>query len=379
MEQESVVVDLGNSLLKGMKDGRPDSAVVVPHALKTVTGRKFDEIQTRMSGGLLRGVGGDVDLFEYGGSHYLMGEKAEYFGIDTRQTGGAKYTPGYYGALFMSILLRLYPNGHDNLRVMAAFPPGDVRHTPQLRQALGGKHVVTLSNKQQITYKVRQVLCFDEPVGGLWNWMLASGGQHYTKHVVEGHGLCIDIGGKVSSLVPFWSDGRVSYERAISIDLGIQDVMAHVSELLLSNPEYAPHFRHVRGGLPFDEDMRDALIDGYYRCGGLELPCLDAVTDATAELRQQIKRVYEQDMGGARPYKFIIATGGGSRVMFAQIVEHVLNFPPNKVFLSHEDRNKIHLANLFGGDKALAAMEAKTREQALSVETGAKKNGKKGR
>lgn len=361
-EQSSVIVDLGNSLLKGMKEGDPTSAVVVPHASKALSERKFLDIQSRMKNGLGRGIGGDSDTFFYEGNYYLMGEKAEYFGIDTRQTGGAKYNRVYYGALFMSIMLRLYPNGNDNLRIMAAFPPGDVRHTPALRQSLGGKHTVTLSNGKEIVYKVRQVLTFDEPVGGLWNWMLANDGQHYKKHVVEGHGLCIDIGGKVSSLVPFWSDGRVAYERAISIDLGIQDVMARVSELLLANPVYADHFRHIRGALPFDEDMRDALIDGYYRCGGLELPCLDEVADATTDLRSQIKRIYEQDMGGARPYRFIIATGGGSYIMFAQLVEHVLNFPSNKVFLSHDDRNKIHLSNLFGGDKALAATELKQKE-----------------
>jgi hypothetical protein len=356
---ETVIVDLGNSLLKGMKEGIPSSAVIVPHSLKRVTAEKFRETQSRIKKGLGRGVAGSRDLFGYGDSHYVIGEMAEKMGADTRRSGGAKYTKDYYAPLLIAVLLHLYPNGYDGtLAVWAAFPPGDIRHVDTLQASLGGKHVVTLDNGQTLTFKVKKVYTYDEPVGGLWNYLLTSDGEHYRKGVATGYGLCVDIGAKISNLVPFYSDGRVSYERAVSVDLGIHDVMQQVSDILLATPDYADYFRSQRGSLPFDDDMRNALKYGQYPCGGYELDALGAVADATTNLRMQIKQVYEQQLGGARAYKFIVITGGGGGLMFSQMVEHVLNFAPDRVYPAADNLDMMHLANLFGGDKAWAAMQA---------------------
>lgn len=359
VQHETVIVDLGNSLLKGMKEGIPSSAVVVPHALKRVTEEKFRDIQKRMKRGLVRGVGVVSDLFEYNGGFYVVGEKAEGIGADTRRSGGVKYSQDYYTPLLLAILLRLYPKGFDGtLAIWAAFPPGDVRHVDTLQASLGGKHVVSLDDGRTLTFKVKKVFAYDEPVGGLWNYLLNSDGLHYRKGVATGYGLCIDIGAKISNLVPFYSDGRVVYERAYSVDMGIHDAMEQVSEILLATPEYAEHFRNVRGSLPFDADMRNALKYGQYESGGYTLNALDAVADATLNLRTQIRQVYEQNLGGARPYKFIVITGGGGGLMFAQLVEHVLNFSPDRIYPAADNMDMMHLANLFGGDKAWAAMQA---------------------
>jgi len=90
MNHETVIVDLGNSLLKGMKEGIPSSAVVVPHSLKHVTAEKFRETQSRMKKGLGRGVGTAHDLFSYNDQYYVVGEKAEQMGADTRRSGGGE-------------------------------------------------------------------------------------------------------------------------------------------------------------------------------------------------------------------------------------------------------------------------------------------------
>lgn len=354
---ETVIVDLGNSLLKGMKEGIPSSAVVVPHSLKRVTAEKFRETQSRTKKGLGRGL--NSDLFGYGENYYLIGDMAEKLGADTRRSGGAKYSKDYYAPLLMSILLRLYPNGFEGtLAVWAAFPPGDIRHVDMLQASLGGKHIVTLDNGQTRTYRVKKVYTYDEPVGGLWNYLLNGDGQHYRKGVATGYGLCVDIGAKISNLVPFHSDGRVSYERTVSVDLGIHDVMQQVSDILLATPEYADFFRSQRGSLPFDDDMRNALRYGQYASGGYDLDALEAVADATTMLRTRIKEVYEQQLGGARAYKFIVVTGGGGGLMFRQLVEHVLNFAPERVYPAADNLDMMHLANMFGGDKAWAAMQS---------------------
>jgi len=259
----------------------------------------------------------------------------------------------------MSVLLRLYPNGFDGtLAIWAAFPPGDIRHVDVLQSSIGGKHVVTLDDGRLITFKVKKVYTYDEPVGGLWNYLLNGDGKHYRKGVATGYGLCVDVGAKISNLVPFYSDGRVSYERSVSVDLGIHDVMQQVSDILLATPDYQDSFRNVRGSLPFDEDMRNALKYGQYAAGGYDLDALGAVADATTNLRMQIKQVYEQQLGGARAYKFIVITGGGGGLMFRQLVEHVLNFAPERVYPAADNLDLMHLANMYGGDKAWAAMQA---------------------
>lgn len=356
-KQESAVLDLGNSLLKGMIEGRLDSALSIPHAVKRLHLADFQQHVKRQSKGLGRGSG--AHTFEYEGQGYVIGEAAE-IGTDTRRTGGAKYARSYYAPLMIAILLRLYPRGHENLRIMAGFPPGDFRHVETLSTSLGGKHVVSLADGTQVVYKVRKVQTWDEPAGGLWNWLLAADGMYYQHKVNPSDlGLCVDIGGKISSLVPFRADGWIDYTSAVSIDIGIQDVMNQVSSILLATPEFDGMLGVHRGSmLPHDSAMRECLVSGIYQAGGYELNVLGAIADATQSIRTRIKEVYELNLGGSRPYRYIIVTGGGGGLMFAQLIEHVLNFNVQKVYQSHPRLEMMHFANLLGGDKILAAMDS---------------------
>lgn len=357
-----IVVDLGNSLLKGMIAGRPETAIVIPHAIKKMTETKFQSVVSRFNNGY--GRGGDsteVSMFGYNGEYAMVGANAEALGADTRRSGGPKYERDYYTFLFLAVLLRLVPQGHENIQVMAAFPPGDINHTGTLRKSLGGRHVVKRQDGSSVTYKVSYARNYDEPVGGLWNYLLAEDGEHYNGHVMaglDGLGLCVDIGGKISSLVPFQVDGWVDYNNAYSVDLGIQDVMKQVSDILLATPEYHQRFRAVRGSLPFDSNMRNCLKTGIYMAGGYELNALDAIADATTNLRMQLRETYEQELGGSRAFRFVVVTGGGGGLLFSQLVEHVLNFNEQYVHPSCGDLDRMHLSNMFGGNKLLAAMKA---------------------
>lgn len=366
-KRKKVVLDLGNNLLKGMLEGLFHTIKVIPHAVKFLTKAEFETTRERMKNGVGRGTESTTSMFKYFKRDKATGEDIEFYcvvgqhaeanGADARRSGGPKYDPDYYPALAMAMLLHLLPEGHEDLQLVAAFPPGDVHFTSTLRASLGGRHHVTLPDGREVSYAVRAVSTFDEPVGGMWNFMLANDGIHYNKDIPAGLGLCVDIGGKISSLVPFDSSGWVDYQRAKSVDMGIQDVMIRVSKSLLATPAYRKHFRQHRGDLPFDESMRHCVKHGIYEVGGYELNALDAVADATSVLRNEIKQVYEY-LGGARPYKYILVTGGGGGLMFEQLKEFVLNFHPDRVYPAHTDMDQMHLANLLGGDKALAAAEA---------------------
>lgn len=358
-----IVVDLGNALLKGMMHGRRNSAVVIPHAIKKVSPEKFEQIVKRHKNGYQRGAKDvDVSMFGYKGQYAIVGENAENQGEDDRRSGGPKYQPDYYPFLLISVLMNLIPQGHENIRLMAMFPPGDIRFTDDLMNSLGGKHVVDRVDGSQVVYKVRSVLTVDEPVAGLRNFLLAENGRQYRqRHIGNGLGLCVDIGGKISSLVPFRADGWVDHNSAKTIDLGIQNVMKGVSDILLSTAEYQPFFEGVRGDLPFDDLMRECVRTGIYPTGGYELNALDAIADATAAIRSRIRNVYLQDLGGARRYSYVVITGGGGGALFPQMVEHVLNFNPERVFPAAPDPEQMHLANLFGADNTLTAMHVEGR------------------
>lgn len=352
-----IVIDCGNSIVKAMIHGRRNSVVEFPHAIRRTDAATFNGIVARHSRGLNRNIDVDSSVFEYAGQYVTVGENALLNGEEAR-SGGPKYRDDYYPILFLGALLKLLPNGHENLRVMALFPPGDHRFIETMMNSLGKKHTVTRANGAKVVYKVREVLTCDEPVGGLRNFLLASDGLHYSfSNIDPGLALCVDIGGKISSLVPFRANGFVDYEQAQSVDLGIQDVMSGVGRVLLSMPEYDSFFSEYRGSeLPHDEAMRDCLRTGFYPAGGYDIPALDAIADATEAIRRQIKDVYEKRLGGQRAYRYITVTGGGGGLLYHQLVEHVLNFNPDKIFLCHDDLDTMHYANMFGADKVLAGL-----------------------
>jgi len=353
-----IIVDIGNSLVKGMVQGRPNSAVVLPHAVRLEIPETFATTLARSSNSLRGGESTDISMFEYRGNAVTVGENAEAIGAMPSKVGGEKYTRDYYGALFMALMLRLRPAGHENIRVMSLFPPGDINYMDEMMNSLGGKHTVKLVNGTIVTYVVKEVLSCDEPVGGLRNFLLAGDGVHYRiPSISSGLALCVDIGGKISSLVPFRSDGWVDYSSAKSIDSGIQDVMNRVGVGLVK--QYKNNLPGIRGtGLPHDSSMRECLVTGVYQGAGYDLDATAIVSDAAAGVLNSIRNLYINDLGGPRPYRYIIVTGGGGGLLFEQLKEHVLSFNTERIFLSHDNPEAMHLSNLFGANKTVAALMA---------------------
>lgn len=358
-----IVVDLGNSLLKGMFQGRRNSAIVVPHAVRKVSPQVFDSILSRHKLGYQRGIKDvDVNMFVYDGQAVVVGENAEDSHDDIR-VGAPKYRKDYYPYLLMAILLRLVPHGHDNIRIMGMFPPGDSRFIDTLIESLGGKHVVTRVDGSEVIYKVRAVNVIDEPVAGIRCFQIAENGRYFrNRNVGSGLGLGIDIGGKLSSIVPYRADGYVDYDHAVTFDIGIQDVMRNVSDLLLATPEYQPYFDTYRGSvLPFDEGMRAAIRTGIYVWGGYEIDVLWAIADATESIRNRVKDEIDRQYGGVGRFRYSSVSGGGGGALYEQIVEHVLAMPSNVIYRAIDNPELMHFANMFGADAMLAAMLSEGR------------------
>jgi hypothetical protein len=118
------------------------------------------------------------------------------------------------------------------------------------------------------------------------------------------------------------------------------------------------YFSAHRGGIPHDDKLRSALVKGVYEAGGYELNVLNEIADSTALIRQRIKDAYQLKFGGLSRFDHIIVTGGGGALLFEQLREHVLDFNPARVYLSHDVESDMHFANMFGGDKILSALIA---------------------
>lgn len=331
-----VDVDIGNSLVKMKIHGLLNNLTVFPHALKFLDDAKWS-IKKRLP---VTSSSRNTKVIRVNGIAASIGARAEADGRLDRLTGEAKFRRDYYGMLFASGMLDILPDGHDNLHVFAGYSPLDVNAVDDLSDSLGGRHEIELLDGSKVVYNVRSVRTYQEPVGGLMNWLLQEGNEN----ISPGRVLVIDIGGKISSLVPSTTDGDLDEPRGI--DLGIQDILDDLERLLKAN--HRPFFRGLKT-LPEDR-RKEALQTGFYRGGGEELDVSMEVETCIGSLLNRIESHYINDFGGPRNFDYIVITGGGGGLLAEVLNTHVLNH--RAVYLA-EDYQNMHLANLHGAEKML--------------------------
>lgn len=346
--------DLGNSLIKMKTHGLRNSLTVFPHALKYLNDIQFEQ-KKRLP---MTSQAVNTRVFRANGRAVSLGERAEKDGKVDRRTGEYKYSRDYYAMFFLSGLLDILPKGHDNLHVFAGYSPLDVNAVDALCDSLGGRHVIELVDGSKVTYTVRSVRTYQEPIGSLMNWLL----DEDTQEIDKGRVLVIDIGGKISSMVPASTDGEID-DTMQGIDLGIQDVLIDFQTLLKAN--YHQHFKNLRT-LPEDR-MKDALRTGFYRGGGGQpIDVTDAVTMATGQIITKLENIYTNDFGGAMNFDYALIGGGGGGLLSSQL--HAM--------LQHENTylaaalEEMHCANLYGAEKMLKinlAHEAKRMDKARPI------------
>lgn len=345
-----VVADLGNSLLKVVhNDLEPDNRreIVVPHALVPISDAEFERIKSNFGGTLY----GEPSYFSFDGNSYVVGEYAEQYGAIDRRSSNFKYTRDYYGALFVAVMLRLFPEGNDNLRLFVCHPPSDSPYRDQQMAALKGKFQVQTSGQEVVEYRVRYVNTFAEPIGGYMNVMLDEYGRRQQDvngnrlaGINNGRVLIFDVGGKISSIVPAMPDGGVEYDRARSVDVGILDVLEQFEANLRLT--YYEDFARTRT-LPTDR-LRRALREGVYMGGGKARPCKDEADKAMNILLNRLRSPYFEKAGGPTHYDHILITGGGGGAAANRMREELLEHA--SVLLS-ERPDDMHMANVRGGAK----------------------------
>lgn len=339
-----MVLDAGNSVIKGKIARRERGEVAFPHALKLLTETEYENILSRSkTTGLL------PDYVRINGQPYVVGESAERHGVHTQRTGSARYTRDYYGCFAAAVLGRLYDRGRE-VSIFGSHPPGDVNFRQDLMESVIGDWIVEIRGRER-HFRVTYANTFDEPVGGLMNVLLTEDGQHYQHSGInDGRSLVIDIGGFTTDYLAVNPGGEVDYSLARSVPLGIQTVIRDFEESFRANNLDIVKDSPV---LPPDR-VRKAIATGVFEGGGQKYPCEQDVDEATSLFLNRFADTYQRLAGGALSWDNIILTGGGSALLHHKLISILKH---NNIILA-DFKESLHLANVRGGLKLWRLYEA---------------------
>lgn len=336
-----VVFDAGRSLVKGKTQSSEEAFV---HALSQITETEYKQIMAREM---------NPDILKVNGVPYAVGETAMKRGYQPRQTTAERYNTLYYGTLLATTLFKLYEKPVKNILVYASHPPVSVESRPEIIAAAKGKWVVeSMGDKRE--YIVQDVRCFDEPVGGVMNLLLATDGKNYQRSdIKEGAALVLDIGGQTIDVAAL-DNGRVDYSAIRSADGGIIEVEQRLEKLLRA--EHKLKLKSANFIAP--SKIRQTLQTNIFNAGAygvLEVSKL--VNEATDDIVLRIKDLINE-FGGITAYDNIVLTGGGGGLLYNRLCNY-FNHGEIQANLGHDyfhmadDMKDIHLANVRGGFKLL--------------------------
>ena len=300
----------------------------------------------------------------------VLGNEALMSGQPVRITGPDKYNTGALDNMVLAALLKFAPDGHQNVIVSCAHTTNAVAYTDKMAGILNGKHTVQRHDGEQVEYRVRAFIPWDEPVGGI----LRFAERNYVEDELEpGEKIIVwDFGGRISSGYPamvlpggrievYWSVGR-------SFELGIQQVfeqleqelrglypdvfsMKTIPEALLEealvNTEVIDgathHFIALRERLARGEKYQQSAEPSK---GRKPFDVTQAVLNATGRILDGVRNIYINNLNSGADIDHVIVTGGGGGRLFDMLRSEVFGY--DAVHLA-EEPECIHLANLRGG------------------------------
>jgi hypothetical protein len=364
-----LTADLGNRLLKLMKAGEFDSVTVTDNTVAYVDKSVWDKHMGRFKNNpnrfpdtvifahKLRGKdeNGKTKLLDEW-KQVAVGAYATEFGRSKHMTQEIKYDYNqYWGAVICSQLLRAYPNGHRHVVIGLAMPVKSFAHREQMIAATLGKHVVMNEAGHEITFIVREVLPWDEPVGGIVRWAAKSQADYNEREFRRGDKIMVaDIGGGITSLntvVVDFEDKRLklipSYdeERSPTIEMGIRNVMDKFRTLLLDEHPSFYGMKRLEDG-----QLEEGLRTGIIRLSGKPVDVTELRARAEYGLIDQIEVKYKDKMDEGRPFVLLVCVGGGMSTYFNRLKDEIWKHPAVEA-AEGEMLDFIHLANLYGGDE----------------------------
>lgn len=347
-----IMFDGGNTEVKAMIHGNFGEEIFFPHAVRKLEKSEYDPLAAPYKNRHNSWDG--TAIFWYEGHGYVVGQQATQVGKGETLTGAAKYIRGHYGAMFIAAMIQLYPDGHDNVNVVALHPPSlEPDNLKALWKSLKGKHVVILPNGSTIVYNVAKIIDLEEPVAALQTFVLTTDGKEYDhpqiKFTPGTEVLSLDVGGGLSVFVPCLINGAGQIEinfDAPPIPTGIRDIEnALAKELKSTFPELTPLKKIPRNMIT------EALHGSITISGKSAQSCQKQLDNAMQTLAFPIRTSYVNDYNSGVNFRAIIISGGGGAGAFDYLKANVLNH--GFVFPAEKSPNRMRFGAIRGASKGL--------------------------
>lgn len=353
-----VIADLGNSGLKAMLAGKPETEQLIPHEIVFPAQSLYTRMARRAE---IRDVEyATAEIFkkmyrDKSERLVMVGEGVTSNARSNKLTGEAKYQEKYFDVLLLAMLKRLLPDGHDNIWVALATPSDAIDYLENIKPVVGGTHKIEGINGNTLTYKVKRLIFWEEPQGGMLRFLERNEKANNPIQVRDGDRiLIIDIGGKISSMTMVGISDRLQptvlyNESPDPFNLGIIDVLDNLGrELKGMYPDAFKLFK-TAGSIP-PHMLEEGIHTGSILLSGKPFDVNQARLNALANILDEIESRYQNQLSGGATASHIIVTGGGGGLLIPILRTDILNH--GSVHLA-DDIKTIQLANLRGGSAAM--------------------------
>lgn len=317
---------------------------VLVHAVKRLTDGEWQTTQQRA--GAFRSDMSTVRFYlrnQNTEGAFVVGKDARDIG--TRYQGIEKYQPGAGDAYVIAGLIKMFPQGHDNIILGLGHPPNAASRVQEFMSLLGGTHYVELPNRNKIKFKIRYIKPYDENEGGIVRTLSRSQTYNILQQLNVGDFVMMtDIGGRVGtmyfaelgqSLAPY-----INWERGVTFEFGIEDIKEQLNTVLRENTT------------DFNWDVPDKILEDIIRTrgrhvvvNGVNINYVDLYNHAIQPFLNQFKARFNGNIiKGASDAVQIFNTGGGSGALFEILNEDVYG----RTCVLADDFANINLANMRG-------------------------------
>lgn len=283
------------------------------------------------------------------GKAFAFGSAARRHTIQERPRGAARYRDTYYGVAMAYALSESIQKTDANVRLCGSHAPMDIDYAVNLREAVFGQWEVE-SRHGYTAFNVRDVMTFDEPLGGYSHYVFTERGEERRVNPLgERYTLTIDVGGYTVDVVAVDPGGQIDIMSAHSTRTGVIDLMKGFEQELRGNN--ASLFQDTS-----DLDIRrveNALISGVYQFGRISLPCADEATAAINTLVYDVTQVINA-AGGVANFDVMLLTGGGAALIYEALCAAL---PSGEFLMAEKERDLMMYANVFGGAKLSALLK----------------------
>ncbi len=362
-----VVMDIGNGRIKAMLMGLRDTAIVMDSAVAFQTSSEWDlensshsqasSLSTVLSKNTMRlGYRSRTDREKF--YYCTVGDGAKFAGRVVSMTDEIKYSyDTYLGACINAVLMHFFPQGHDHVIISFAHPTktrGKILDEIK-DNCLIKRHVSIRPDGVKISHRVREVIYWPEPLGGMIYWTESKEYKFNAPGLESGSQiLAIDFGGGITSFTRMSiesystrNETRYSFvpnynpKMSPSINQGMKHIKYDFAQYLMQNAAF-------RGIKEIDDRMiSTGLSTGFIKVRNEPVDVTREQKLASNGYLHEFEAMYKDRLEGGKIFAMQNLLGGGM-VNFGETIKKLLDHP--YVYYAGDLENA-SLWNLFGGDE----------------------------